>query len=120
MSHPSAAFHGIIHPEVKDYLGRLAGDDDPLLDRMEAYCRERGFPLIGRQSGRWLELLTAMIGGKRVFEFGSGFGYSAFFFARAVGANGVVIEDIAPMTTSVVVWIWLNAHRYGSTLSGHG
>lgn len=32
-----------------------------------------------------------MIGAKRVFEFGSGYGYSAFWFARAVGVDGQVI-----------------------------
>jgi predicted O-methyltransferase YrrM len=91
MSHPSDGFTGILHPEVKAYVAALAGDEDPLLAAMEAHCAERNFPLIGRPSGRWLELLTLAIGGRRVFEFGSGFGYSAFFFARAVGPDGEVI-----------------------------
>lgn len=91
MSHPSDAFTGIVHPEVDAYLDGLSGADDPVLDRMEAYAATRGFPLVGRGSGRWLELLTRMIGGRRVFEVGSGFGYSAFFFARAVGPSGVVV-----------------------------
>jgi predicted O-methyltransferase YrrM len=38
-----------------------------------------------------LELLTRLIGGRRVFEFGSGWGYSAYWFARAVGAGGEVL-----------------------------
>src|SRR6185436_16920321 len=37
-----------------------------------------------------LELLTRAIGAQRVFELGSGYGYSALHFARAVGEGGVV------------------------------
>jgi predicted O-methyltransferase YrrM len=91
VSHPSDGFTTIVHPEVQALLAGLAGPDDPILERLERYGAERHFPLIGRASGRWLELLTRAIGGRRVFEFGSGYGYSAFFFARAVGDGGAVI-----------------------------
>ncbi len=91
MSHPSDGFTGIVHPEVQAYIARLEAAEDPLLDGLEAYAAGRGFPLIGRASGHWLTLLTRLIGGRRVFEFGSGFGYSAAFFARAVGDQGMVV-----------------------------
>lgn len=91
MSHPADARVPIVHPDIDRYLGELAGDDDPLVAAMEAYGASRGFPLVGRASGRWLELLTRLVGGRRVFEFGSGYGYSAFFFARAVGEGGEVV-----------------------------
>jgi predicted O-methyltransferase YrrM len=90
MSFPSDAFTGNVHPLVRDYMARLDGQADPLLDRLEAYALKRDFPLIGRESGRWLMLLASAIGARRVFEFGSGFGYSAAFFARAVGPEGEV------------------------------
>ncbi len=90
MSFPVDAFTGIVHPEIRSYLSSLAPPDDPLLDQLEAYGQERGFPLVGRSSGGWLELLTRMIGGRRVYEIGSGYGYSAFWFARAVGPDGRV------------------------------
>ncbi len=90
MSHPQDAFTTLLHPEIKQHLAELAGGDDPLLERMEAYAASRGFPLVGRDSGRWLELLSRMVEARRVFEFGSGWGYSAFFFARAVGEGGEV------------------------------
>lgn len=91
MSSPTDAFTAILHPEVSAYLERLAGADDPLISTLEDYARERHFPLVGRSSGRVLELLTRLVGGRRVFEFGSGYGFSAFFFARAVGEGGEVI-----------------------------
>lgn len=91
MSAPSDAFHTIVHPEVTAYLSQLAGAEDPLVDALEAYAVERRFPLVGRASGRVLALLTRLIGGRRVFEFGSGFGFSAYYFASAVGAGGEVV-----------------------------
>lgn len=91
MSSPSDGFTSIVQPEVSAYVNQLAGDDDPLAHRLEAFALERGFPLVGRASGRVLELLTTLVGGRRVFEFGSGFGFSAFYFARAVGDRGEVI-----------------------------
>jgi len=92
MSHPTDAPLHILHPEVRDYISALPGPDpDPIVAQLQAHAATRDFPLIGRTSGGWLEVLTRMIGGKRVFEFGSGFGYSAYFFAKAVGESGEVI-----------------------------
>jgi caffeoyl-CoA O-methyltransferase len=91
MSSPSDARLGILHPDVREYLGELGALEDPLVFQMEEYANERSFPLIGRDGGRWCELLSRAVQARRVFEFGSGWGYSAFFFARAVGAKGEVI-----------------------------
>jgi caffeoyl-CoA O-methyltransferase len=91
MSSPIDARLPILTPEIGDYIDGLTGQTSELAARLAANARDRGFPLIGETSGRWLELLTRAIGGKRVFEFGSGFGFSAYYFARAVGADGEVI-----------------------------
>ena len=90
MSAPSNAVFNILNPRVKDYLDALAIDVDPLEHALAEHAKTRDFPLIGKTSGRWLELLTVLIGGTRVFEFGSGFGFSAFYFARAIGEHGHV------------------------------
>jgi caffeoyl-CoA O-methyltransferase len=91
MSIPKNAIAKIVNPDISQYLSVLAGDPEPLVLEMEAYARQKEFPLVGRSSGRWLELLTKMIGARRVFEFGSGYGFSAYWFARAVGEDGTVI-----------------------------
>ena len=91
MSSPVDARMPILTPEIGDYIDGLTGQTSELAARLAANARERGFPLIGETSGRWLELLTRSIGGRRVFEFGSGFGFSAYYFARAVGPDGEVI-----------------------------
>ena len=64
--------------------------DEPVLLEMEAEGKERGFPIIGRLVGVTVELLARSVGAERVFELGSGFGYSAYWFARAVGPTGEV------------------------------
>jgi caffeoyl-CoA O-methyltransferase len=79
--------------KVEDYLTGLAGTEheDAVLLRMEALAEEKGFPIVGRAVGRYLEMAARSIGAHRVMELGSGFGYSAYWFARAVGPAGSVV-----------------------------
>lgn len=83
----------LLPSEVDDYLTALAGVglSDVVLDEMELRAREQRFPIVGRAVGRHLELQARAIGARRVMELGSGYGYSAYFFARAVGEEGHVI-----------------------------
>jgi len=55
---------------------------------MEAEGKERDFPIVGRMVGVAIEILARGIGARRVFELGSGFGYSGYWFARAIGPQG--------------------------------
>jgi caffeoyl-CoA O-methyltransferase len=81
----------IVDPRVEDYMRSLLGRyDRPVLLEMEAEGKERGFPIIGRLVGVTVELLARSVAARRVFELGSGFGYSAYWFSRAVGAGGEV------------------------------
>jgi predicted O-methyltransferase YrrM len=73
--------------EIRRLLDRY---DEPVLLEMEAEGERRGFPIVGRTVGIVLEMLARSIGAKRVFELGSGFGYSAYWFARAVAEGGEV------------------------------
>ena len=81
----------IVAPPVDRYMKELAaGDDEPVLLEMEALAEQKQFPIIGRLCGRTLEVLARAIGARRIFEMGSGFGYSAYWFARATGAEGEI------------------------------
>src|SRR5215203_1944165 len=81
----------IVHPEVNEYIERTLVEENPLLKEIGDYGRSLGFPIIGAQSGRLLYFLAKSINAKNVLELGSGFGYSAFWFALAVGEGGRVI-----------------------------
>jgi predicted O-methyltransferase YrrM len=78
---------------VERYLTELAQTEhsDPVLVDMEARAKQHGFPIVGRATGRYLELAARSIGARRVMELGSGYGYSAYWFARAVAPGGEVI-----------------------------
>jgi predicted O-methyltransferase YrrM len=80
----------IVNSRIEDYLRGLYEDGDPVRLEMEALARERRFPIVGPLVGRALAVLAKAIGARRVFELGSGFGYSALHFARAVGPAGIV------------------------------
>jgi caffeoyl-CoA O-methyltransferase len=80
----------IVNPRIEDYLRGLYDDGDPVRLEMEELARQRGFPIVGPLVGRYIEVLARAIGARRVFELGSGYGYSALHFARAVGEGGSV------------------------------
>jgi predicted O-methyltransferase YrrM len=87
----------IVNPQIEQYLRGLYDDGDPVRREMEELAEKRGFPIVGPLVGRELSMLTKAIGAKRVFELGSGYGYSALFFGRAVGPDGVVhCTDLSP------------------------
>lgn len=78
----------MIAPEVTEYLEALVPKRAPELARMERYARKTRFPIIGPAVGHLCYMLARTIGARRVFELGSGFGYSTAWFARAVQENG--------------------------------
>jgi predicted O-methyltransferase YrrM len=80
----------IVDPGIENYLRRLYDDGDPVRLEMEVLGAARQFPIVGPLVGRHLEVLTRGIGARKVFELGSGYGYSALHFARAVGEGGAV------------------------------
>lgn len=73
---------------VQPYLEELVPQRHAELLEMEQQAREQRFPIIGPACGQLCYQLARSIGAKRVFELGSGFGYSTAWFARAVQENG--------------------------------
>ncbi len=81
-----------VHPKIEKYMRSLAKNTDhPVLIEMENYAQINDFPIVDRLVGVFLETLTKSIKANRIFEFGSGYGYSAYWFAKAVGTEGEVI-----------------------------
>ena len=78
----------LLPAHVNQYLDDLVPPRPTETQAMEAYAAETDFPIIGPASGHLCYLLARMIGARRVFELGSGFGYSTAWFARAVQENG--------------------------------
>jgi caffeoyl-CoA O-methyltransferase len=78
----------MFHSRLVDYLDSLVPPRDPVMQEMEAYAKEVRFPIIGAAAGYFLYQTARMMGAKRIFELGSGYGYSTAWFARAVKENG--------------------------------
>ena len=81
-----------VNPAIEKYMRSLVSQTDhPVLVEMEAVAEKNNFPIVGRLVGVFLETLAKAINAKSIFEFGSGYGYSAYWFAKAAGVDGRVI-----------------------------
>ena len=78
----------LIARRASKYLDALVPSRAAELQTMERYARETNFPIIGPASGHLCYQIARMIGARRIFELGSGYGYSTAFFAQAVRENG--------------------------------
>lgn len=76
------------YEQITDYHLKLSQHGDPVLERMEEEARRDQFPIIGPASGQFCHLMARAIGARKIFEMGSGYGYSTLWFARAVRENG--------------------------------
>jgi caffeoyl-CoA O-methyltransferase len=78
----------LYHSELMSYLAKLLPDRHPVIQEMESYAKETNFPIIGPVVGQFCYLITRMTGARRIFELGSGYGYSTAWFAMGVRDNG--------------------------------
>lgn len=86
----------ITDPRIEEYLMKLQPETDPTLLGLERMANESQFPIVDRLVGRFLYLVTRLKQPKLVVEMGSGFGYSAYWFTRAISISGkVVLTDYA-------------------------
>ena len=74
----------ILHPSIDDYLLGIIPERDEVLTEMEAYARANRFPIVGPLVGRVLHQFVLLTNPTRIFEMGSGFGYSAYWMAKAL------------------------------------
>ena len=81
----------VVPPAVEHLAGLVGPGGDEITEQMEARAREESFPIVGSAVGGWLALLARAVDARRVFEFGSGFGYSAYWFARVLPPEGEVV-----------------------------
>ena len=110
----------IVNPRIEGYMRSLLDRyDTQVLAEMEAEADRRGFPAVGRIVGVTLEVLARSIGARRVFELGSGFGYSAYWFARAVGESGEVHCTENDPANVEAGRAWLDRAGFGDRVEWH-
>lgn len=81
----------ITDPKISEYILNIMPERDDVLKEMEAYAIENRFPIIGPMCGTLLRQLAMATGAKNIFEMGSGFGYSAYWFAGGIPDDGKII-----------------------------
>ena len=82
----------INHPEIENYVKGLIDVDDIILE-MEKKAKSENFPIVDRIVGKFLYFITVLKSPKIVVEMGSGFGYSAYWFAKGLKDGKVVLTD---------------------------
>ena len=109
-----------VHPAIENYMRLLVSQTDhPILTEMEAVAKKNNFPIVDRLVGVFLETLAKTANARRVFEFGSGYGYSAYWFAKAVGQEGnVICSDGNPLNKENAEK-YLNLANLGSRVNFH-
>lgn len=81
----------LLTEQTQRFVRAMVPERDDTLREMEAHGEEIGFPTVGPEVGSFLRLAARMVDAERVFEFGSGFGYSAYWFAEALPADGEIV-----------------------------
>jgi predicted O-methyltransferase YrrM len=77
--------------EMERFLRATAPEHDDVQAAMASHADERGFPIVGPDAGGVLRLLARLTDARRVFEFGSGFGYSAYWFLAGMHEDGEIV-----------------------------
>ena len=81
----------ITEPAVNEYIKKILPRNDEVLAEMEDYASQNNFPIIGPMVGPFLRQLALITRAERIFEMGSGFGYSAYWFAGGMSGRGKII-----------------------------
>ncbi|QLG27181.1 O-methyltransferase [Halorarum halophilum] len=82
----------VLSDDVTRFVRATGPEHTDVQERMDEFASEHHFPNIGPDAGAVLCMVARMTDAEAVFEFGSGFGYSASWFLRG-GADRVVLTE---------------------------
>jgi len=78
----------LIDAKIEEYITEKTINSSEILDEMHDYALENEVPIVGPLAGHFLFIVALMSRAKKIFELGSGFGYSSYWFAKALGTDG--------------------------------
>lgn len=76
---------------IEDYLRALSPNPTSLLTEMEKLAEKKDFPIVGPLIGQFLKQMATINQASRIFEMGSGFGYSALWFLEGMPKKKEII-----------------------------
>jgi caffeoyl-CoA O-methyltransferase len=86
----------ITDPDIENYIHEISASkvfipESEIFEQMHEYARDHQFPIIGPLAGRFLRQLAILTNAKNILEMGSGYGYSALWFAGGMGNDSKII-----------------------------
>jgi len=91
MDHGYDSLNTVLSEDVAAFVRAMTPETDAVADDLRARNVEAGFPIVGPEVGGVLRLLARLARTRRAFEFGSGMGYSAYWIAPALPADGELV-----------------------------
>jgi caffeoyl-CoA O-methyltransferase len=109
------------YEQMQEYLQSYMPERPETFLEMEAYAREHDFPIVSPLAGHFLYLLARISGARRVFELGSGYGYSTAWLAKAVTENGggEVYHVVWDQALSEMARVYLSRLGYAGMIRFH-
>lgn len=80
----------ILQNGLDEYLQNLIPKRDEILQQMEKIAEKNEFPIVGPQVGQVLMQYARLTKAQRIFELGSGYGYSAMWWHKATGEDSKI------------------------------
>ncbi|MFB6299734.1 MAG: O-methyltransferase [Halobacteriales archaeon] len=81
-----------VFPEpIRRFMMAAGPEPTAIQEEMQEHAESERFPIIGPEVGGFLQTLAGIVDATTVFEFGSGFGYSASWFLRGMPPEGQIV-----------------------------
>ena len=106
----------ILPDDIEELLALANPEPDDTLEAMDEHGRERDFPTVGPDVGRFFRFLATTVAAERVFEFGSGFGYSGAWWLDALPADGELVLTDYDADNLAEAREFLDDYRDGTTI----
>ncbi|MXV63295.1 methyltransferase domain-containing protein [Natronorubrum sp. JWXQ-INN-674] len=81
----------VLSDEITRFVRAVGPSPDETLREMDEFAEAEGFPHVGPEVGAFLRFVARMSDAERIFEFGSGYGYSAYWMAEALPDDGEIV-----------------------------
>lgn len=101
----------IVNKKIEEYIQNLYPTKDPVLKEMEALAVRKDFPIVGPMAGRFLYQLARMTRANSIFEMGSGFGYSTYWFTLAIPHSAFIYHTDTSAVNSKLAQEFLRKGR---------
>lgn len=77
-------------PFIEDYIRGILPANEGLLRNMELYAIENNVPVVHKEVGVLLQVITKAVRAKNILEVGTAIAYSTLLFSEAMGKDGHV------------------------------